>query len=102
MDEAYVTDDFKDVYKYEDDKSIEQLRTYLDTYEKNVYIDEDANICKSSKGIDMDMIIFRLNVTNTGEKAEPFFNVILFMMIILDHFWLNQMAGLSISLIKLQ
>ncbi len=72
VDEAYVTDDFKDVYKYEDDKSIEQLRTYLDTYEKNVYIDEDANICKSSKGIDMDMIIFRLNVTNTGEKAEPF------------------------------
>jgi hypothetical protein len=72
VDEAYVTHDFKDVYKYEDDESIEQLSTYLDTYEKNVYIDEEANICKSSKGIDMDMIIFRLNVTNTGEKAEPF------------------------------
>lgn len=72
VDEAYVTDDFKDIYEYENDESMEQLRTYLDTYEKNVYIDEDANICKSYKGIDMDMIIFRLNVTNTGEKAEEF------------------------------
>ena len=72
IDEAYVTHDFKDVYKYEDDESVEQLRTYLDAYEKNVYIDEEANICKSPKGIDRDMIIFRLNVTNTGEKDEQF------------------------------
>lgn len=72
IDEAYVTDDFNDIYMYEDDESVEQLRTYLDAYEKNVYIDEEANICKSPKGIDRDMIIFRLNVTNTGEKDEQF------------------------------
>ena len=73
-----------------------------------MYIDEEANICKSPKGIDRDMIIFRLNVTNTGEKAEPFLATGLYYYDIKYddnnnlQFWLNQMAGLSISLIKLQ
>ena len=59
IEEAYVTNDFTDVYLYEDSESIEQLRIFLNKMKKNEYIDEAANICSSPKGIDWQMIIFR-------------------------------------------
>ena len=72
VEEAYVTEDFKDVYSYGDSESIEELVTYLNEKEKNNYIDEETNICSSPKGIDRQMVIFRINITNKGEEDVQF------------------------------
>lgn len=70
IEDAYITEDFKDILTFINGNDYENIYNFFTTKKKDEYIDDKANLCKSPMGIDRQLIIFKLKVTNDSDIEQ--------------------------------
>ncbi len=69
---TYVTENFNDLSTFTNTDDYENICNFLKTKKKDEYIDNEDNLCKSSMGIDRQLVIFKLKVTNDSDDKQQF------------------------------